>query len=45
MNMTVKEYAEEQHLSVQEILIKCRDLGLKADSKDSILDTDAVIML
>ena len=45
MTETVKEYAEEQNLSVQEVLIKCRELGLKADSKDSILDEDAIIML
>ena len=43
--MTVKEYANELGLSVQEILIKCRDLDIKVTGADDMLDEDSVIML
>ncbi len=45
MEMTVKEYAEDQNLSVQEVLIKCRELSIKVSSSTDILDEDAIIML
>lgn len=42
---TVFEYAEEMNFTVQDVLSKCKELGIKATTKDDILDEDAVIML
>ena len=43
--MTVQEYAEEMSYTVQDVLNKCKELGIKADSKDDLLDDDGIIML
>ena len=43
--MTVQEYAEEMNYTVQDVLNKCKELGIKADSKDDLLDDDGIIML
>ena len=43
--MTVQEYAEEMNFTVQDVLNKCKELGIKADSKDDLLDDDGIIML
>ena len=45
MNMTVIEYAEEMNFTVQDVLNKCKELGIKVTKKDELLDTDAIIML
>ena len=43
--MTVQEYAEEMNFTVQDVLNKCKELGIKANSKDDLLDDDGIIML
>ena len=35
--MSIKEYADSMNCTVQEILNKCRELGIKASDKDSFL--------
>ena len=42
--MDIKKYAEEVNLSVAEILKKCEELGIKADSS-SVLDEEDIIIL
>ena len=36
--MSIKEYADSMNCTVQEILNKCRELGIKASDKDSFLE-------
>ncbi len=43
--MTVQDYAEEMNFSVQAVLDKCAELGIKVSSKDDFLDDDAIILL
>lgn len=43
--MTVKEYAEELGISVQEVLEKAKELGSKVSSGTDVLSEDDVIML
>lgn len=43
--MTVQEYAEEMNYTVQDVLNKCNELGVKVSSKEDFLDDDAIIML
>lgn len=43
--MTVKEYAEELGISVQEVLEKAKELGSKASDGTDMLSEDDVIML
>lgn len=43
--MTIKEYASEMNYTVQEVLNKCKELGIKASNGDYLLDDDAIIML
>ena len=43
--MSVQEYAEEMNFTVQDVLNKCKELGIKANSKDDYLDDEAIIML
>ena len=43
--MSIKEYAESMGCTVQEILNKCKELGIKADSKDTFLEDDDIIVL
>ena len=43
--MSVQEYAEEMNFNVQAVINKCRELGIKANSKDDMLDDEAIIML
>lgn len=44
--MSIKEYANEMNYTVQEVLNKCKELGIN-DAKDAnyMLDDDAIIML
>ena len=42
---TVKEYAEEMGITVNEVLKKCAFLGLDAKNSDDVLEEDDVIML
>lgn len=42
---SVKDYANEMGITVQEVLNKCTFLGLKAKSAEDILEEDDVIML
>lgn len=42
---TVLEYAEEMNFTVQDVINKCKELGIKASNKDDMLDEEAVIML
>ena len=43
--MSIKEYADSMNCTVQEILNKCRELGIKASDKDSFLKDDDIIVL
>ncbi len=43
--MSIKEYANDMNFTVQEVLIKCRELGIKADNADFILNDDDIVML
>ena len=43
--MSIKEYADSMNCTVQEILNKCRELGIKASDKDSFLEYDDIIVL
>ncbi len=43
--MSIKEYADSMNCTVQEILNKCRELGIKAGDKDSFLEDDDIIVL
>ena len=43
--MTVKEYAEELHLSVAEVLKKCRELNINASNATDELTDDDIIFL
>ena len=43
--MTVQDYAEDMNFSVQDVLNECAKLGIKASSKDDILDDDDIVML
>ena len=43
--MSVQEYAEEMNFTVQDVLNKCKELGIKVSSKDDELDDEAIIML
>ena len=43
--MTVKEYAEELHLSVAEVLKKCRELNINANNASDELTDDDIIFL
>lgn len=43
--MTVKDYASESGFTVQEVLEKCKELGIKVSNKDDYLDDDGIIML
>lgn len=43
--MSIKEYADSMNCTVQEILNKCRELGIKASDKDSFFEDDDIIVL
>ena len=43
--MTVKDYANESGFTVQEVLEKCKELDIKVNNADDILDDDGIIML
>lgn len=43
--MTVQEYAEDMNFTVQDVLNKCSELGIKVQNKSDILDDDAIVML
>ena len=43
--MSLQEYAEEMNFTVQDVLNKCKELGIKVNSKDEYLDDEAIIML
>lgn len=43
--MTVQDYAEDMNFTVQDVLNKCSELGIRVSKKDDILDDDAIVML
>ncbi len=43
--LSVKDYAEEMGITVQEVLKKCAFLGIKANNATDMLEEDEVIML
>lgn len=43
--MTVKDYSIESGFSVQEILEKCKELGIKCSEANDILDEDGIVTL
>ncbi len=43
--MTVQDYAEEMNFTVQDVLNKCSELGIKVSSKSDMLDEEAIITL
>ena len=45
MMMSVQDYAEDMNFTVQDVLNKCKELGIKVSSKDDYLDDEAIILL
>ena len=43
--MTVSEYAKDVNLSVAEVLKKCKELGIKVNNANDLLNDDDIIML
>ena len=43
--MTVQEYAESMNYTVQDVLNKCRELGVNVSNKDDYIDDDTIVML
>ncbi len=43
--MSIKDYANEMNYTVQEVLEKCRELGIKVNSANDILNDDDIIVL
>lgn len=43
--MTVKEYSLDTNRSIEEILKKCKELGINASNKDDFLEDDDIIYL
>lgn len=43
--MSVKEYANDINLSVNEIINLCKELGINVNSAEDMLDDDSIIML
>ena len=43
--MTVEEYSLDTNRSIEEILKKCKDLGINASNKDDFLEDDDIIYL
>ena len=43
--MSIKEYAEEMGFTIQEVLNKCKELGIKVEDADAILDDDDFVTL
>ena len=43
--MTVQDYAESMNYTVQDVLNKCKELGVNVSSKDDLLDDDTIVML
>ena len=43
--MSIKEYAEEMGYTVQEVLNKCKELGINISSSDEVLSDDDFVTL
>ena len=43
--MTVQEYAESMNYTVQDVLNKCKELGVNVSNKDDLIDDDTIVML
>jgi translation initiation factor IF-2 len=43
--MSVKEYAEDVNLSASEILKKCKELGIRANNEEDLLENEDIIIL
>ena len=43
--MSIKEYAEEMGFTVQEVLNKCKELGINAENAETILSDDDFVTL
>ena len=43
--MTVEEYSLDTNRSIEEILKKCKELGINASNKDDFLEDDDIIYL
>ena len=43
--MSVQDYAEDMNFTVQDVLNKCKELGIKVSSKDDMLDDNAIVEL
>lgn len=43
--MTVLEYAEDMHKTVEDVLQKCKVLGIIASSEEDLLDDEAIVIL
>ncbi len=43
--MTLREYADELGITIEELLKKCEKLGINAKNEDDFLDDDAIVML
>src|SRR5574344_364345 len=43
--MSIKDYANDMNFTVQEVINKCKELGIKVTDANMTLDDDAIIML
>ncbi len=43
--MTIKEYADEQNISVNTLIEKCKSLGIKVSDENDILEDESIIIL
>ena len=43
--MSIKEYAQEMNYTIQEVINKCKELGISVKGADDILSDDSIVML
>jgi translation initiation factor IF-2 len=43
--MSIKDYAKEMGFTVQEVINKCKELGIKNNGPETLLDDDSIVML
>ena len=43
--MTLREYADELGISIEQLLKACEKLDIKVNNEDDFLDDDAIVML
>ena len=43
--MSIKDYANDMNFTVQEVIKKCKELGIKVDGADTVLNDDDIVVL